>query len=87
MTHQDPPITLATCHAFELSGLPRHPQTLMISDGKGGWINALAFQEVLEALESAADELERLMSWHGTEVWPSVLRDARAAIAKARGAQ
>lgn len=24
MTHQDPPITLATCHAFELRGLPQH---------------------------------------------------------------
>jgi hypothetical protein len=46
-----------------------------------------AAPEMLAALESAADELERLMSWHGTEVWPSVLRDARAAIAKVRGTQ
>jgi hypothetical protein len=46
-----------------------------------------AAPELLEALESAADELERLMTWHGTEVRASVLRDARAAIAKARGTQ
>jgi hypothetical protein len=82
----EPTITL-TPGTIMLSGLPNHPQTLMISDGKGGMINALAFQEVLEALESAADELARLMSWHGTEVRTSPLRDARAAIAKARGAQ
>ncbi len=86
MTHQDPPITLATCHAFELSGPPNPPQALMISDGKGGMINGLAFQEVLEALESAADELESIMDWHGYGS-ASVLRDARAAIAKVRGTQ
>jgi hypothetical protein len=83
----EPTITLTPGQTFRLTGLPRHPQTLMISDGNGGMLNALAMPDLIAALESAADELERLMSWHGTEVWPSVLCDARAAIAKARGAQ
>ena len=78
--------TIAPGQTFRLTGLPRHPQTLMISDGKGGWINALAFQEVLEALESAADELDSIMDWHGYGS-ASVLRATRAAIAKARGTQ
>jgi hypothetical protein len=81
----EPTITL-TPGTIMLSGLPNYPQTLMISDGKSGMINALAFQEVLEALESAADELDSIMDWHGIGN-PAILRDARAAIAKARGAQ
>ena len=45
-----------------------------------------AAPELLDALESAADELDSIMDWHGIG-HPAVLRDARAAIAKARGTQ
>lgn len=82
MTHQDPPITLATCHAFELSGLPNPPQTLTISDGKGGMINVLAFQELLEALQ---DLLNYAGGWDAPADHPC--GRARAAIVKARDAQ
>lgn len=45
-----------------------------------------AAPDMLAALERAADELDSIMDWHGIG-HPAVLRDARAAIAKARGDQ
>ena len=45
-----------------------------------------AAPELLEALESAADELESIIDWHAIGN-PTVLGAALAAIAKARGTQ
>jgi hypothetical protein len=43
-----------------------------------------ASPKLLKALESAADELDSIMDWHGYGS-ASVLRDARAAINEAKG--
>ncbi len=83
--------TITPGHAFELSGLPNPPQTLMVTDGNGGMLNALAMPDLIAALEELIEcrtiSIERDGdAWRNADDDESIIK-ARAAIAKARGTQ
>lgn len=92
MTSQHTPgpwyVTPDACAVYEKDGLGYRADTICHIVGhpftRANARLIAAAPDMLAALERAADELDSIMDWHGIG-HPAVLRDARAAIAKARG--